>query len=138
MNNATQIIKEMGLSRVKKQLFSYYAECFDQDLKENLTLDYYELSDKYDGTNPEVWEEFLDMPEIYRFRQAKLAKLQEFRAYKALKLLEDKAVLDNAGAISALKELIEKSKLIQQASKNKQQVVLTYVPPKEYEGDSNE
>lgn len=131
MQKARDIINEMEMESTKKKLFRAYADRFDEDLKENLTLDYYDLAEKYEGTDPDVWEEFLDLPEISRYRMAKIGKLQEFAAFKALRMLEDKALLDNAGAISALKEILEKSKLIQQATRRHQQIILTYVPPKE-------
>lgn len=137
MQKLVDLIDQMDLDSVKKKLFRAYAVRFDEDLKENLTLDYYELAQKYDGTNPDYWEEFLDLPEVARYRMAKNAKLQEFAALKAMRMLEEKALLENAGAISALKEILEKSKLIQQASKRRQQVVLTYIPPMESAENAN-
>lgn len=134
MQKAVDIVRSMeGLSYEQKEIFSYLALQFDQHLPDSLYMNYYELAKVIDRTSPDLWEQFLDLPDIYRYKQAKIAKLQEFAALKALRELENKSLLDTAGAVSALKEILEKSKLIQESTKKRQQIVLTHIPPKENE-----
>lgn len=137
MQKAVDIIRDMGgITFEQKQLYTYLAEQFDKNLPDSLYMNYYELAHVIERTNPDLWEGFLDLPDIYRYKQAKIAKLQEFAAVKALRELENKALLENAGAVSALKEILEKSKLIQESTKKKQQIVLTYIPPNKEESNA--
>lgn len=138
--NAYSIIMDMEMQRDEKQIFLQLAKIFDRDMPQSLYLDYYELaygnadkgvrvSEMYDGnqgTTPDQWEQFLDTPEIYRYRNGKIAKLTEYAATKALKNL-------SAGAdTSALKELIKTSKQIQ-GGQNAQTIIMSYVTPKQRE-----
>lgn len=134
MQKAVDIIRSMeSLSYEQKELFSYLAEQFDKYLPKSLGMNYYELAQAVERTNSDLWEQFLDLPDIYRYRHSKIAKLQEYVAIKTLQELEQKSLSDTAGAVTAAKELLEKSKLIQESTKKKQQIVLTYIPPSEDE-----
>lgn len=135
MQRTIDIVNSLDLEKSKKELFRYLAERFDDGMPDTLYMNYYELAKVYQGTHPDSWEEFLDTPEINRYVQAKIAKLQEFAALKALKQLEQKSTYDNAGAVAALKEILEKSKLIQQSVKRKQRIVLTYMPERSNEDE---
>lgn len=136
--NAQQVISEMeGLNRMERQLYMEYARIFDQETPEALYLNYFELAWGiqlkesgrviYEGnpdTTPEIWERFLDIPEIYRYRTSKIAKLAEYDATKAMKNLGS-----NSDNVSALKEIIKTSKALQ-GGKQQQTVIMSYVTPK--------
>lgn len=138
--NAQSIINDLSLSRDEKQIFMFLARIFDEHTPQSLYLDYYELAegreDEVDpknyypgnkGTTPEQWEQFLEIPEIYRYRHGKIAKLMEYDAIKALQSLKGKA------DVSALKEIIKHSKALQGNGNNKEKIILTYVRPKQRE-----
>lgn len=141
--NAQQVINEMeGLDRIEKQIYSKYAEIFDRDTPEALYLNFYELAwgvvlqvterEVYPGnpeTTPELWEKFLDIPEIYRYRMSKIAKLAEYDATKAMQKLGSSS--DN---VQALKEIIKTSKAMTGGKQN-QTVVISYVTPKRRESN---
>ena len=136
--NAVDIIQEMSLSRLDKEIFLGYAHIFDRDMPESLYLNFYELAwgvrpsyteqEVYPGnpnTTPEMWEKFLDLPEIYRYRTSKIAKLAEMDANKAMQRLG--ASSDN---VAALKEIVKTSKALQ-GGKQQQTIIMSYVKPKE-------
>jgi hypothetical protein len=130
--NAQSIIKDLTLSRDERLILSRLAELFDHNTPDALYMDYYELSNEL-GAPADQWERFLDIPEIYRYRTGKIAKLQEFAAIKAMKQLEQQGQIPGASAVSALKELSKLSKQLNSNSQNKQKILLTYVSPKQYE-----
>ena len=136
--NAVDIIQEMSLSRLDKEIFLGYARIFDRDMPESLYLNFYELAwgvtpaypeqDVYPGnpnTTPDMWEKFLDLPEIYRYRTSKIAKLAEMDANKAMQRLGA-----NSDNVAALKEIVKTSKALQ-GGKQQQTIIMSYVKPKE-------
>lgn len=129
--NAQSIIEELSLSRDERQINQRLAELFDRQTPDVLYMDYYELSQLNPGTTPEQWEQFLDIPEIYRYRTGKIAKLQEFAAIKAMKSLESQGQSASASAVTALKELTKLSKQLNSNNTNRQKIIMTYVRPKE-------
>jgi hypothetical protein len=131
--NAQKIISDMSLPRDEKMIFARLAEIFDRNTPDFLYMDYYELTEYSPGTKADQWEQFLDLPEIYRYRTGKIAKLQEFAAIKAMKQLEQQGQIPGASAVTALKELSKLSKQLNSNNQNKQKILLTYVRPKSYE-----
>lgn len=139
--NARKVIEELDtLDRIQKQIFLEYADRFDQDTPKALYLNHYELAwgihhpesgrEIYPGhpdTTAEMWEKFLDLPEIYRYRTSKIAKLAEYDSVKAMQRLG--ASSDN---VQALKEIIKTSKALQ-GGKQQQTVIMSYVTPKKRE-----
>lgn len=134
--NAQSIINDLSLPRDERQIYAKLAQLFDENTPDVLYMDYYELAN-YQGTTPEQWERFLDIPEIYRYRTGKIAKLQEFAAIKAMKVLEAQGQSASASAVTALKELTKLSKQLNSNNQNRQKVILTYVQPKQREVQSN-
>ena len=137
--NAQSIIQELDtLDRIQKQIFTGYAKIFDDNAPRSFYLNHYELAwgqtPRYDGdakaypghpnTTPEMWEKFLDLPEIYRYRVSKIAKLAEFDAQKAIESLGK-----NSDNVSALKEIVKTSKALQRG-KQQQTIIMSYVSPK--------
>ena len=131
--NAQSIIDDLTLPRDERQILTYLSQVFDGNTPDALYMDYYELAEKTPGTTPDQWEKFLDIPEIYRYRTGKIAKLQEFAAIKAMKGLEAQGAIPGASAVSALKELSKLSKQLNSNNQNKQKILLTYVTPKQRE-----
>lgn len=141
--NAQKVIQDLDtLDRAEKAIFMKLAEIFDNDTPAALYLDFYELAwgnhDKhpegsirhYKGnpqTSPRMWEKFLDLPEIYRYRTSKIAKLAEYDAIKAMQSLGN-----NRENVSALKEIVKQSKHLQ-GGKQQQRTIVSYVTPKRRE-----
>lgn len=138
-HNAESIIRDMEeLDPSEKQIFLYLASIFDRDAPNTYYLDYYELAEGtsiymkedsryYEGnpkTKPEQWERFLELPEIYRYRHAKIGKLGEFDAIKAMQSLKGRP------DVNAIKEILKYSKLMASGSSNREKIILTYVHPK--------
>lgn len=149
--NAQQVIQKLdNLERLEKEIMLGLAYSFDSMTPAALYMDYYELARGYspeenryrraheqpefygfENTTPEQWEAFLDIPEIYRYRHSKIAKLQEFAAIKAIKSLEAQGQTASASAVSALKEITKLSKQLSQNNQNKQKIIMSYVTPKQ-------
>lgn len=147
-----KIIQDLSFDeRSEKQLYLSLARNFDKYMPQTLYLDPYDLAngeqrpyDDHDyltprqrpfigiqGTTPEQWDQFLDIPEIYRYRHARIAKLTEYSAIKAMKSLEQQGQSGGQGAVTALKEIAQLSKQLNSGSSNKQKIILTYVKPKQ-------
>jgi hypothetical protein len=143
--NAKTIINDLDLPKDERMILARLADLFESKMPDTLYMDPYELAPHtpkerpepgqeqftgFSGTTPAQWEQFLDIPEIYRYRHGKISKLAEFAAIKAMKALEKAGQGANAGAVSALKEIASLSKQLNSGSNNKQKVILTYVKPK--------
>jgi hypothetical protein len=137
--NAQAIIQEITLSREDRIILSHLAKLYDQYSPQVFYMDFYELARGRNlhypkdhpehfpgipGTTPQQWESFLDIPEVFRYRNAKIAKQAEFDALKALQSMKNK------GDVAALKEIIKTSKQLQGNNQNKERYILTYVTPK--------
>lgn len=153
MQNAESIIRDLeNLTRDERMIYKHLARNFDELTPHSLYLDYYELANgfsvhenkerEYQGlepfhgvrdTAPQQWEAFLDIPEIYRYRHAKIVKLQEFSAIRAIKRLEAQGMAGGSSAVSALKEISSLSKQLSQGSQKREKIILTYVSPKRRE-----
>jgi hypothetical protein len=151
--NAQQVIQKLDIpDRLEKQLLLHLAKAFDDLTPASLYMDYYELARGYspdenrqrrnndlpefhgiENTTPEQWESFLDIPELYRYRHGKIAKLQEFAAIKAIKSLEAQGQTASASAVSALKEITKLSKQLSSNNQNKQKIIMSYVTPKPHQ-----
>jgi hypothetical protein len=139
MNNTQLIIIDLDLPRDERMIFTRLAQLFDNHMPHTLYMDPYELAEHtpthrddtggFQGTTADQWERFLDIPEVYRYRHGKIAKLTEYSAIKAMKALEKQGQAAGAGAVSALKEIASLSKQLN-GSSNRQKVILTYVRPK--------
>lgn len=136
MRRTLDIVNDLAnLEYEEKRIFQYLAEYFDDNEPHSFYDDYYELTSKCTGSTPLLWEQFLDIPEIKHYKEVKLAKLWEFDAAKAMRALQKKGNSSRAGDIAALKEIIERSKLLQANYKSKQTIILTHIPKKDYEKD---
>jgi len=144
---ATDIINEIDLPRDKKLVFLKMAMEYDKHMPDSLYLDPYELARGSDvtgfpgipGTTPELWEEFLDLPEMYQYRRIRIGKETENGAIKAMReLMRQGLTSEGSKQVQALKEILNASKLLQKSQQQQRQVVLTFVPPIEYEeGDQD-
>lgn len=131
MNSIRKIIESSQLSASKKAIFLKLADFFDENMPESLYLDYYQLADALPGSTPDLWEELLDLPDVQKFRNNKIAKLMKFKAVQALKQLEEASVQNKAGQVQAINQLIEKSDLISANNSKRETYIISYMPPKE-------
>lgn len=102
---------------------------FKQQLPESLYMSSYDLHSEIRDFSQEEWEHFLDSPDTQRFIESKMAKLTEVNARKAVHRLGTTTGFASQ-EVTALKEIIEKSKLMQQGQNRRPKVVLTYIPPR--------
>lgn len=144
MITAKDIIRGLDLEPVKKRVFLKMAEQWEGGFPITLYLSHYELANGTDpleenefshegfGGDPKLWKEFLAIPEIVRYQNSHIADETEVAARKSLKTLLKKGLENNSGAVAALKEVMNASKLLQQATKRRETVILTYISPKNY------
>jgi hypothetical protein len=99
-------------------------EKFHKWLPNTLYLSHYELAKSY-GNTPEEWRKFLR--DNHLFIESELAAITEAEARSAL------SRLGNAGGqeVTALKALLDKSKLINDAQRQNVKVVMHFLPSKE-------
>jgi hypothetical protein len=117
-----EIIQDLELSPHIKQVYQHMANLFQQNMPDALYLNYYKL-EELTGIHFAQWEDFLDIPEIDRYINSKIQKLIEFDAKAALKsLAQDKTL--SSQEITALKEVLTKSKLMKANQQQQQQVIL--------------
>jgi deoxyribodipyrimidine photolyase len=96
-------------------------ETFHKYLPDTLYQSHYDLAQYY-GHTPQEWRKFLRDNSI--FIESELAAIAEAEARAALSRLSNASGQE----VSALKTLLEKSKLINDAQRQNVKVVLTYVP----------
>jgi hypothetical protein len=96
-------------------------EIFNKYLPDTLYKDHYTLARDY-GHTPTEWRKFLR--DNHLFIETELAAIAEAEARSAL------ARLGNASGteVAALKAVLEKSKLINDAQKQNEKIVLTFIP----------
>lgn len=102
---------------------------FQSSLPDSLYLSHYDLSKELGGT-PTAWSNFLKDPENKRFIEREIASIAESAARRALNTLSDGSTVTSQ-QVSALKEILKNSELIQQKSNSKQTIIITHIPKKE-------
>jgi hypothetical protein len=99
-------------------------EIFHRYLPGTLYMSHYDLAKHY-GFTPQEWRKFIR--DNHLFIETELAAIAEAEARSAL------ARLGNASGqeVAALKAILEKSKLINEAQRQQTKVILTFVSPTE-------
>lgn len=119
---------------VSEQVSDYYLkqmdEVFRQYLPDSLYEDHYSLCERY-GFSPEAWRQYLR--DNQTFIDAELAAIAEPAARKALKRLSTA----NTQEVAALKTILEKSKIINDAQKQQTKIVLSFIPPTKPKEEGN-
>lgn len=125
------IVKSIeGLTPTVRQAYIRMAEIFEEKMPDSLYMNFYELAEITD-MDADVWEQFLDLTEVNQFIKAKVAKLAEFEARKALNRLANDQL--SSQDVQAVREILNSSKLLQQNLNQKPQVVLTFIPKTAFE-----
>jgi hypothetical protein len=99
-------------------------EIFHKYLPSTLYYDHYKLSELH-GYTPQEWRKFLRDNQM--FIESELAAIAEAEARSALSRLANA----NSSEVSALKAVLEKSQLINNAQKQATKVILTHIPKTE-------
>ena len=99
-------------------------EKFHQFLPDSLFKDHYSLSRDY-GHTPQEWRVFIR--DNHLFIETELAAIAEAEARSAISRLGNASGQE----VAALKAILEKSKLINDAQRQNVKVVLTYLPDTE-------
>jgi hypothetical protein len=110
--------------RIKEKMY----QTFEDNLPNSLYMDHYTLAEQFDGT-PKMWRDFLKDPENQRFIESELAAITEAAARAALQKLSSGTA--NSNDISAIKQLLDKSKMLQQNQNSQERIILTFIPKKE-------
>lgn len=125
------IVKSIeGLTPTVRQAYIRMAEIFEEKMPDSLYMNFYELAEITD-MDADVWEQFLDLTEVTQFIKAKVAKLAEYEARKALNRLANDQL--SSQDVQAVREILNSSKLLQQNLNQKPQVVLTFIPKTAFE-----
>lgn len=103
-----------------------YDRQFKNHLPETLYKSHYELAQMFPPSKPNDWRTYLKENE--HFITSETAAIAEANARSALSKLGSGA---STQEVAAIKALLEKSKLINEAQKQQQQVMLTFIPSKE-------
>ena len=99
-------------------------EIFHQYLPDTLYSSHYELA-KLHGFTPQEWRKFLR--DNHMFIESELAAIAEAEARSALSRLGNASGQE----VTALKAILEKSKLINDAQKQSEKVVMLFIPQTE-------
>ena len=111
-------------------------EKFRDSLPDNLYLNHYELAEKYIKYSAEDWRKFISKNRP--FIETELAAITEAQSRSALEKLSSGKV--SSADVSALRQLLEKSKIINEKLNAKQSVLISFLPnpakPIEDRGDN--
>jgi hypothetical protein len=99
-------------------------EIFHENLPQSLTMSHYDLA-AFTNRPAQEWRRYLKEQQI--FIETELAAITEAEARSALSRLGQA----NGAEVQALKALLEKSALIINAQKQREKVLLTFLPPQE-------
>ena len=99
-------------------------EKFNRYLPDTLYKDHYTLSQEY-GNTPQEWRKFLR--DNHLFIETELAAIAEAEARSALSRLGNASGTE----VAALKAILEKSKLINDAQRQNTKIVITHIPKTE-------
>lgn len=100
-------------------------------LPDSLYRDHYTMSEIY-GFTPQEWRTFLR--DNHMFIETELAAIAEAEARSALSRLGNASGQE----VTALKAILEKSKLINDAQKQNVKIVLSFIPPTERGNKTND
>lgn len=106
-------------------------EIFHKNLPMTLYTDHYELAKQY-GYTPQEWRTFIR--DQHLFIETELAAIAEAEARSAISRLGSASGQE----VSALKAVLEKSKLINDAQRQNVKVVLSFIPPHKEKEDIHE
>jgi hypothetical protein len=99
-------------------------EIFHQNLPQTLMMSHYDLA-AFTSRPAQEWRRYLKENQL--FIETELAAITEAEARSALARLGQA----NGAEVQALKALLEKSALINNAQKQREKVLLTFLPPQE-------
>jgi hypothetical protein len=105
-------------------------EIFHHNLPRTLYFSHYELAELY-GHTAQEWRKYLRDNAL--FIDTELAAIAEAEARSALSRLASAS----ASEVSALKAVLEKSQLINNAQKQATKIVLTHIPKTEVKHETN-
>lgn len=120
-----KIVESLTINPNIKASYMRMAAIYVEKMPQSLYMNYYELAEAT-SISAMTWEAFLDIKEIDSWIMAKIAKLTESAARSALHKLSKSELSSNE--ISAIKELIAKSKILSQNQSQRPTVILTYIP----------
>lgn len=125
---AKHLLYEKELEEVAKRFETKenidYDYTFKANLPDSLNYNHYELKEEYGGT-ANGWREYLR--DNQAFINSELAAIAEPAARAALARLGDA----RGNEVSALKAILENSKMINEAQKQQVKILITFMPPKE-------
>ena len=106
-------------------------DIFHKYLPHTLYQSHYELSANY-GYTPTEWRSFIR--DKHLFIETELAAIAEAEARSALSRLGNASGTE----VAALKAILEKSKLINDAQKQQEKIVMMFIPPIEKKETQND
>lgn len=118
------------LTRIERTIMNELAGIYEDNLPDTLYMNQYHLSHEFGFTHNE-WKNFLRNEEVDRLIEAEIAQIAEIGARSALAALQSGHA--QAADISAARELIANSRLLQQKHNQRPQVIITRIPAKEVE-----
>jgi hypothetical protein len=104
---------------------------FHKNLPHSLYFNHYELADQTKWL-PHQWKKYLKLNE--QFISSELAAITEANARSALQRIATGQL--RQGEANALKQLLDRSEQINSNNKNKETVVMHFIPPKHHQNHS--
>lgn len=123
-----EAITKMEGDKLSKTFLYQMAKTFGDHLPDTLYMNHYQLAEEFSFT-PIQWNDFLKIKEIDQIIESEIAQIAEIGARHALAQLQTGKA--NSADIQAARELLANSKLLQQKTNQRPQIVLTRIPKKE-------
>lgn len=124
LTKTLQADKGLQEDTVRMRTMITLSNMFDRDLKANLSLNAFELDEKYDTYSPHDWLEFKNLPAVRRYIEQYLTDMQAVKANEKLATSEIGTTRD---ALSLQATIDEKKKADQNTN-----VIIFLMPQKEY------
>ena len=109
-----------------ERMYANMHKWFTNNLPQSLYWNHYQLADETMFT-PTQWRKYLKMNE--QFVSSEIAAITEASARSALQRIADGKL--RQGEANAIKQLLDRSEQINANNKNKETILLHFIPPKE-------
>lgn len=128
INDLVTIINREELTDFEKDTYKRMIDKFVDALPDSLYQDPYTLQHDT-GFSANLWKKLFRIPAINRTIELEIASLIEYGSRQAIRKLADGTV--HSQEVGAIKELLSRSKMMQEGNKSKTILIFSYIPPKE-------
>lgn len=125
MSSFKDVIEDIEFSFEDRKIFREMAGMYEKGMPDTLFKDPYELH-TITGIENKYWKRFLRLPQVIHLIESEIALVAEIKARDALNRLGNKNV--DTSTVTAIKALLDKSKLLQGKTNENKQIIFHHIP----------